>query len=67
MSNNEVKKHPKKRCQPVLVYKTRVPSHLNINIKPEKNHETQFSMNKISNNEIEKILYKMIQEKKNSN
>jgi hypothetical protein len=49
------------------VYKTRVPSHLNINIKPEKNHETQFSMNKISNNEIEKILYKMIQEEKNSN
>jgi hypothetical protein len=36
------------------VYKTRVQSHLNINIKPEKNHETQFSMNKILNNEIEK-------------
>jgi hypothetical protein len=57
MSNNEVKKNPKKRCQPVLVYKTHVPSHLNINITPEKNHETQFSINKISNNEIEKKNY----------
>jgi hypothetical protein len=38
------------------VYKTRVQSHLNINIKPEKNHETQFSMNKILNNEIEKTI-----------
>jgi len=51
------------------VYKTRVSSHLNININPEKNHEAQFSVNKISNNEIGKkiIIQNDPREKKNSN
>lgn len=34
--------NPEKKCQPVLTYKTRVPSHLNISIKPKKTTKPNF-------------------------
>ena len=43
------KKIRQKKCQPLLTFKTCVPSHQTLSIIHEKNHEAQFLRNEMLN------------------